>query len=130
MHSLPRPTKIFLRIVVLFFVLSFATFVRAGDFVSAVIQANDSLPTITVRGDHFLIIRNFTQDVGGFSRGFVSVTANGSTITNAFVASIADPNPNFLLDPINNFVVAGPATVTVTCGDTTNCFITYRKGED
>jgi len=76
------------------------------------------------------VIRNFTQEAGGNNRGFVSVAANGLTVTNAFVASIADPNPNNILDPINEFVVAGPATVTVTCGDTTSCFITYRKGQE
>jgi hypothetical protein len=117
------------RLLAAVFVLSFTSFARAGDFVSMVLQAGQVLPPITVTGDHFLVIRNFTQEVGGSNRGFVSVTTNGLTITNAFVASIADPNPNNILDPVNNFVVAGPATVTVTCGDT-NCFITYRKGED
>jgi hypothetical protein len=118
------------RLLAVIFVFAFAGFVRAGDFVSAVIQADASLPTITVTGGHFLIIRNFTQEAGGSNRGTVSVTTNGQTVQTAFVASVADPNSLFILDPVNNFVVAGPATVTVTCGDTTNCFITYRKGED
>src|SRR5438105_10826693 len=122
--------KLSFRLLALIFVLGFTTFVRAGDFVSMVLQADGQLGPITVRGDHFLLIRNFTQEVGGNNRGFVSVTTNGSTITTAFVASLADPDPNNILDPVNDFVVAGPATVTVTCGDTTNCFITYRKGED
>ena len=120
--------KHFLRILALT-VCGLAGTTFAGDFVSMVLQADQQLP-ITVRGDHFLVIRNFTQEVGGTNRGVVSVTTNGSTITNAFVASLADPDPNNILDPVNNFVVAGPATVTVTCGDTTNCFITYRKGQD
>jgi len=78
-----------------------------------------------------LVIRNFTQQVGATNRGSVSVTTNGLTINNAFTATIIDPAaPQGMLEVINNFVVAGPATVTVTCGDTTSCFITYRKGED
>jgi hypothetical protein len=118
------------RLLAVVFVLSFATFVRAGDFVSTVLQASQALPTITVAGDKVLVIRSFTQEVGGFQRGSVSVTKNGLTITNAFVASIQDPSPFFANDPINSFVVSGPATVTVKCGDTTNCFITYRRGEN
>ncbi len=118
------------RLLAVLFVFIFTGFIRAGDFVSTVLQADQVLPTITVSGNHFLLIRNFTQEVGGTNRGFVSVTANGLTITNAFVASLADPDTNSILDPVNEFVVAGPATVTVTCGDTTSCFISYRKGQD
>ena len=118
------------RLLAALFVFSFTGFVRAGDFVSMVLQSGQVLPTITVPGNHFLVIRNFTQELGGTNRGVVSVSANGMTITNAFVASLADPNSADFLEPINNFVVAGPATVIVTCGDTTNCFITYRKGQD
>ena len=44
-------------------------------------------------------------------------------------ATIADPDPANLLEPVNNVVIAGPSTVTVTGGDTTG-FITYRRGED
>jgi hypothetical protein len=118
------------RLLAALFVFGFAGFVHAGNFVSMVLQADQVLPTITVSGNHFLVIRNFTQEVGGNNRGFVSVTANGLTITNAFVASIEDPSTLVLNDPVNNFVVAGPATVTVTCGDTTSCFISYRKGQE
>jgi len=122
--------KTSLRLLVAVLLLNITSFVRAGDFISVVLQANQQLAPITVAGDQILKIRNFTQDVGGFNRGFVSVTKNGLTITNAFVASIEDPATAFLLDPVNSFVVAGPATVTVTCGDTTSCFISYRKGEN
>jgi hypothetical protein len=113
--------------VLLFFL--FTKFADAGDFVSMVVQANQSLPTITVPGDRFLVIRNFTQEAGGMSRGFVSVTTNGLTANNVLTATIVDPALSGTLEVINNIVIAGPATVTVTCGDT-NCFITYRKGTD
>ena len=122
--------KTSLRLLAAVFALIAINSVRATDFVSAVLQADQVLPTITVPGDRVLVIRNFTQEIGGTNRGFVSVTANGSTIVRAFVASITDPNPLDPLDPINEFRVAGPATVIVTCGDTTNCFISYRKGEN
>jgi hypothetical protein len=119
------------RLLAVGFVFGFATFARAGDFVSTVLQASQALPTITVRGDQFLVIRNFTQECCGNNRGVVSVTKNNLTISPAFVASFADPTTlSGFLDPVNEFVVAGPATVDVTCGDTTNCFITYRKGQN
>ena len=44
-------------------------------------------------------------------------------------ATIVDTDPTLLLEPVNDVVIAGPSTVTVTGGDT-NCFITYRKGQD
>jgi hypothetical protein len=112
--------------VLLFFL--FTKFADAGDFVSMVVQANESLPTITVPSDRFLVIRNFTQEAGGTVRGSVSVTTNGFT-ANVLTATIVDPNA-MTLEVINNIVIGGPATVTVTCGDTTSCFITYRKGTD
>lgn len=123
--------KKFLRLSAALFVFSFAGFVHAGDFVSTVIQAGQPL-TITVSGDHFLLIRNFTQECCPLiGRGTVSVMKDGQTASPAFVASIEDPSPFIPVnDPVNEFVVAGPATVTVTCGDTTNCFITYRKGQE
>jgi hypothetical protein len=112
------------------FVFAFAAFANAGDFVSVVVQATQSLPTITVPGDRILVIRNFTQEAGGKTRGFVSVTTNGLTANNVLTATIVDPAaPQGTLEVINNVVIAGPATVTVNGGDT-NCFITYRKGED
>ena len=122
--------KTLFRLLAALCVFSFTGFVHAGDFISQVLQADQVLGPITVPGNHFFQIRNFTQEVGGNNRGFVSVTANSLTITNAFVASIEDPSTLILNDPVNNFVVAGPATVTVTCGDTTSCFITYRKGQE
>lgn len=119
-----------LRLLVVLFVFSSAGLVRAGDYISTVLDAGQVLGPITVGGDKSFVIKNFTQEAGGLARGTVSVTANGSINPVAFVASLADPNSNNILDPVNSFVVAGPATVTVTCGDTTSCFITYRKSEN
>jgi hypothetical protein len=122
--------KISSRLLAVLFVFICTGFVRAGDFVSTVLQAGQVLGPITISGNHFFQIRNFTQEVGGFNKGFVSVTKDSLTITDAFVASVEDPSTQFTNDPVNTFVVAGPATVTVTCGDTTSCFITYRKGQE
>lgn len=118
------------RLLAALFVFSFGGFVHAGDFTSTVLQAGQVLGPITVSGEHFFQIKNFTQEVGGFARGFVSVTKDGFTITNAFVASVEDPSTFVLNEPVDSFTVAGPASITVTCGDTTNCFITYRKGQE
>src|SRR2546423_938235 len=52
----PHFMKTSLRLFVAVSVLSVVSFVRAGDFVSTVIQANQALPPIMVSGDHFLII--------------------------------------------------------------------------
>src|ERR1051326_9167817 len=110
------------------FLLFAASAASAGDFQSVVMQANSSLPTITVPGDRFLVIRNFTQEAPFTIRGTVSVTTNGLTTNNALSATILDSAaPQGSQEVINNIVVGGPAQVNVTCGDST-CFISYRKG--
>jgi hypothetical protein len=113
------------------FVLSFASFVHAGDFVSQVVQAGATF-TITVPGDRFLVIRNFTQEgpTGSITtRGTVMATDSSGLTGTVLTTTIVDTDPTLYLEPINNIVIAGPSTVTVTAGNT-NCFITYRKGED
>ena len=118
------------RLLAVVFVLSFATFVRAGDFVSRVVQVGDMF-TIDVPGNKFLVIRNFTQEFSILSttRGSVKATDRNGFEATMLTATIADPNPGNLLEPVNEVVIAGPSTVTVNGGDTT-CFITYRRGED
>ncbi|HWY52358.1 MAG TPA: hypothetical protein VNW72_12830 [Chthoniobacterales bacterium] len=120
-------------IVRLLFVLIFCTvakFATADDFVSMVMQSGSTIGPINVPPDRFLVIRNFTQDGTATPRGSVSVTTSGSTVTNAFTATVVDPMAmSGTLEVVNNFVVGGPATVTVSCPSTT-CFITYRKGTD
>jgi hypothetical protein len=99
----------------------------AGDFQSKPIAATTSLPAITVPANHFLRIRNFTQD-GGTTRGFVSVTPTGGTATNVLSASkivTTDTAP----ETINSIVIAGPAMVTVSALSA-NAFITYIKQSD
>jgi hypothetical protein len=104
----------------------FAAIAFAGDFKSAIISGGGSLLLPHVANDQFLVIRNFTQDTATSSRGIVMVTTHTGT-ANVLTAAILDPSNTSSLEVINNVVVAGPADVTVKCGDGTDCFITYRK---
>jgi hypothetical protein len=102
--------------------------VFAGSFQSATIAPGGSL-TIAVADSRSLVVRNFTQE-GGTSRGVVAVTTDAGT-ANVLAAAIVDSGSSSTavpLEVISNVIVAGPATVTVTCpADATDCFITYRK---
>jgi hypothetical protein len=127
------------RLLAALFVFGFVSFLHAGNFVSQVVQG--SVPpasfTIEVPGGHILVIRNFTQEGTATPGQMNTITVRG-TITardktgltgTVITATIADTDPGEILEPVNDVVIAGPSTVTVTGGDT-NCFITYRKGED
>jgi hypothetical protein len=118
------------RLLAALFVFSFTGFVHAGDFVSQVVQAGASF-TIDVPGNRFLVIRNFTQEFSASTtiRGTVKATDQTGLSGTVLTATLADTNPLDFLEPVNDVVIAGPSTVTVTGGDT-NCFITYRKGQD
>jgi len=98
---------------------------HANDYKSIVLAGNTSLASpINISGDQFLVIKSFTQQ-GGVNRGTVTVMI-GSQSAIVLTASIVD-NPT-MLEPVNSLVVAGLATVSVTCGsDATTCFVTYRK---
>lgn len=98
-------------------------FTFAGEFHSATIAATTALPNITVPANHFLRIRNFTQD-GGTIRGLVSVKLGTSgTATNVLTAAAINTTAPEI---INSIVITGPATVTVTAGNAA-AFITYTK---
>ena len=123
--------KTSVRVLAALFILASASFVHAGDFVSQVVQAGATF-TITVPGDRFLVIRNFTQEGPTASitvRGTVTAIDQTGLTGTVLTATIVDTDPTLLLEPVNDVVISGPSTVTVTGGDT-NCFITYRKGED
>ena len=123
--------KISFRLLAAPFVFSVVSFVHAGNFISQVVQAGDSFD-IQVPGGHILVIRNFTQE-GTFTnitlRGQVTATDKNGLAATMMTASIADTDPTAVLEPVNEVVIAGPSTVTVTGGDT-SCFITYRKAEE
>jgi hypothetical protein len=119
--------RLFLALVL----LASATSLSADDFRSKIIDQNGTLPNpIHVPDGQYLVIRNFTQD-GGTMRGLVNVylIATGQS-ADVLAATIIDQNNPPALEVMNRLVVAGPANVTVTCGDGTNCFITYKKESD
>jgi hypothetical protein len=122
---------------VVFFVLFAVHFARAGNFISQVVQGMTPSASfvIQVPGDHFLVIRNFTQeafDINGnlaARRGQVAVMDRTGLSGIVLTTTLADTDPSDCLEPVNEIIIAGPSTVTVTGADT-NCFITYRKGQD
>ena len=96
------------------------------DFKSVVIAANTTQNLPRVHGDQFMVIRNFTQDAGTIG-GVVTVTkppVSGSPV-NVLNAAILDPANS--PEVINSVIIAGPADVSVTCGDAGNCFISFKK---
>jgi hypothetical protein len=108
---------------------AFATLSVANDVQSAIFTPANPPTPIDVPNDHFLVIRNFTQ-VGGSDRGVITITI-GSQPTDILSAAIIDPSTSTSPEIINRVVIAGPATVTVTCGTgATSCFISYRKDND
>jgi hypothetical protein len=122
----------FLRILALG-LCGFAGTTPAGDFKSMVITGGDTQSLPHVANDQFMVIRNFTQNGAGSSRGVVMVTTHTGGPTNVLTAAILDPadtSPGSL-EVINDVVIAGPANVAVMCGTgATDCFISYRKSSD
>ena len=59
---------------------------------------------------------------------FVNVydISSGQSV-NVLAAAIIGTDPGTPVEVINNIVVDGPANVTVTCGTSATCFVTYRK---
>src|SRR4029077_8221243 len=121
---------VFARVLPVLLFCASATFSAAGDFQSAVLSTISGTPsiTITVPAGRFLVIRNFTQD-GGSIRGEITATLQPSNLmATVLTTSFVNTTP---VEVINNVVVAGPASVSVTCPDSAaKCFITYRKGDD
>ena len=117
----------FSRFLAALFVFALASFIRADDFKSLVIASGDTQSLPRIHGDQFMIIRNFTQEDFVTTRGVVMVTKPPSAASSVSVlsAAILTASPP---DVINTVVIAGPADVSVTCGDTTgNCFISFKK---
>jgi len=105
-------------------VLSATSFVVAGGFKSRVITSSPL--TITVPDEHFLRIRNFTQQ-GGVDRGVVTVTLNDQS-ANVLTASRIDTSSlSTSSETINQVVIAGPAEVTIAPVVGATLFITYKK---
>lgn len=121
--------KIFRSFAAVLLVLAFACFAFGDDFKSLTISSGGSSETIRVHNGQFMIIRNFTQDDLTGSRGVVMVAKPpGGTTVNVLSAAALDASPP---DIINTVLIAGPADVTIVCGDTTgNCFVSFKKKDN
>ena len=109
----------------------------ANPFKNKIIKGDDSVLEITVPGDHFMKITNFTQD-GGTDRGVVEVTLPGDTenggTTNVLTAARIDfstgSNAQNFPEFGNRVVIAGPAVVKIRPIVGAKLFITYKKERD
>jgi hypothetical protein len=125
------------RFFVAAFVLAAAAVAFANPFKSKIISSSDSVVEITVPGDHFMKITNFTQD-GGTDRGVVEVVLPGDTenggATNVLTAARIDfstgSNAQNAPEISNRVTIAGPAIVRIRPVVGAKLFITYRKERD
>ena len=109
----------------------------ANPFKSKIISSDDSVLEITVPGDHFMKITNFTQD-GGTDRAVVEVVLPGDTenggSTNVLTATRIDfsTGANAQNGPEigNRVTIAGPAIVKIKPIVGAKLFITYKKERD
>ena len=116
--------------------LAAAAVAFANPFKSKIITGNDSTLVITVPGDHFMKITNFTQD-GGTDRAVVEVTLPGDTenggTTNVLKATRIDSstgNTQNAPEIGNRVTIAGPARVRIMPVPGATLFITYKKERD
>ena len=109
----------------------------ANPFKSKIISSDDSVLEITVPGDHFMKITNFTQD-GGTDRAVVEVVLPGDTenggSTNVLTATRIDfstgVNAQNAPEIGNRVTIAGPAIVKIRPIVGAKLFITYKKERD
>jgi len=126
-----------MRLFVAAFFLGAAAIAFANPFKSKIISSSDSVLEITVPGDHFMKITNFTQD-GGTDRGVVEVVLPGDQenggSTNVLTAARIDfstgPNAQNSPEISNRVTIAGPAIVRIRPVVGAKLFITYRKERD
>ncbi len=109
----------------------------ANPFKSKIVSGDDSVLEITVPGDHFMKITNFTQD-GGTDRAVVEVVLPGDTenggSTNVLTATRIDfstgANAQNAPEIGNRVTIAGPAIVKIKPIVGAKLFITYKKERD
>ena len=126
-----------MRFFVAAFFLAAAAVTFANPFKSKIISSNDSVLEITVPGDHFMKITNFTQD-GGTDRGVVQVVLPGDQenggSTNVLTAARIDlstgANVQNAPEVDNRVTIAGPAVVRIRPIVGAKLFITYKKERD
>jgi hypothetical protein len=115
--------------------LAAAAVAVANPFKSKIITGNDSTLVITVPGDHFMKITNFTQE-GGTERAVVTVKLGGESPgrTDVLTATRTDlsagVNSQNAPEIGNRVIIAGPAEVSVQPVVGAKLFISYRKVRD
>lgn len=117
--------------------VSAAAVAFANPFKSKIISSNDSVLEITVPGDHFIKITNFTQD-GGTDRGVIEVVLPGDSenggSTNVLTAARIDfstgANARSAPEIDNRVTIAGPAIVKIRPVIGAKLFVTYKKERD
>jgi hypothetical protein len=117
--------------------LAAAAVAFANPFKSKIIQSTDPVLEITVPGDHFMKITNFTQD-GGTDRGIIEVVLPGDTenggsanvLTAARVDLSTGTNAQTAPEVSNRLTIAGPAIVKIKPVVGAKLFITYKKERD
>ena len=122
------------RCLVALSLLAAAAVAFANPFKSKIISSDDSLLEITVPGDHFMKITNFTQ-AGGTDRAVVEVVLPGDTenggSTNVLTAARIDlstgANVQNTPEIDNRVTIAGPAIVKIKPIVGAKIFITYKK---
>src|SRR6267154_4792144 len=126
-----------LRCLVALSLLVEAAVAFGNPFKSKIISGDDSILEITVPGDHFMKITNFTQD-GGTDRAVVEVVLPGDTenggSTNVLTATRIDfstgANAQNAPEIGNRVTIAGPAIVKIRPIVGAKLFITYKKDRD
>src|SRR6266567_1067385 len=126
-----------MRCLVALSLLIAAAVVFANPFKSKIISSDDPVLEITVPGDHFMKITNFTQD-GGTDRAVVEVVLPGDTenggSTNVLTATRIDfstgANAQNAPEINNRVTIAGPALVKIRPIVGAKLFITYKKERD
>ena len=109
----------------------------ANPFKSKIISSDDTVLEITVPGDHFMKITNFTQD-GGTDRAVVEVVLPGDAenggSTNVLTATRIDfstgANAQNAPEIGNRVTIAGPAIVKIRPIVGAKLFISYKKERD
>ena len=109
----------------------------ANPFKSKIISSDDPVLEITVPGDHFMKITNFTQD-GGTDRAVVEVVLPGDAenggSTNVLTATRIDfstgANAQNAPEIGNRVTIAGPAIVKIRPIVGAKLFISYKKERD
>ena len=117
--------------------LAAAAVVFANPFKSKIVQGTDPVLEITVPGDHFMKITNFTQD-GGTDRGVIEVVLPGgqenggsaNVLTAARVDFSTGANVEKAPEISNRLTIAGPAMVKIRPVVGAKLFITYKKERD